>query len=287
MDKYTNEISIHSGHRRRLREKVKISGLKSLSEHEVVELLLNYSIPRQNTNPLAHNLINNFGSLAKVIDADYYDLLKVKGMGEESALFFNVLSNLIKEYKISKAKDENVIIRTTMDGVTYFRKHLAVEEKEILHIICMSKLGKIISAFTFDGDSDMNLNFDFKMFVDKVNRDNVFSVMMFHTHPAGKAEPSLKDLQTTQRCVYICHMLGINFLDHIVLNETDFCSMHQCGFIERMKANSAKLISSPLEEVDDKMYSVKELFAKSINSINFDNIDLGDISIEEKFKRKY
>lgn len=285
MDKNTNDVSIHAGHRKRLRDKVKTNGLKSLSEHEVVELLLNYAIPRQNTNPLAHNLINNFGSLSKVIDADYYDLLKVKGMGEESALFFNIISSLIQEYRKCKAGEENIVIRNTLDGVNYFRKIFSVGGKEFLHVICLSKLGKIIYSFNFDGNSDTEINFDFKLFIDKINRENVNSIMMFHTHPAGKVEPSLSDLQTTQRCVYICGMLGINFLDHLVLTEKEFCSMHQCGYIDKMKSNSAKLVMSPLE-VEDSVFTVKNIFSKTINELNLDDIDLGDISIEDKFKRK-
>lgn len=284
-NKTAREISVHSGHRKRLREKVKNNGLKALSEHEIVELLLNYAIPRQNTNPLAHELINNFGSLSKVIDADYYDLLKVKGMGEESVLFINIISSLIKEYKKSKASEENIIIRNTLDGVNYFRKVFNVEIKEVLHVICLSKLGKIVSAFNFDGASDTEIKFDFKMFIDKINRDNVHSIMMFHTHPAGKVEPSVSDLQTTQRCVYICYMLGINFLDHLILSDTEHCSMHQCGYIYKMKANSAKLIMPSLK-VDEDVFSAKSLFNKSINALNLDNIDLGDISVEEKFKKK-
>lgn len=279
MGKSANEISIHSGHRKRLREKVKNAGLNSLSEHEIVELLLTYAIPRQNTNPLAHDLINNFGSLSKVIDADYYDLLKVKGLGEESALFINIISSLIQEYRKSKANEENIIIRNTIDGINYFRKIHTVGGKEILHIICMSKLGKIVSSFNFAGNSDVEINFDFKMFIDKINRDNVNSIMMFHTHPAGQPDPSMSDLQTTQRCVYICYMLGIDFLDHLILTENGFCSMYQRGYIEKMKANSLNLVISPL----DVESNIQNLFNKNLN---LDNLDLGDISIEEKLKKR-
>ena len=97
--KNIKEKSIHSGHRSRLRNRVKKYGLDSLNEHEVLELLLGYAIPRKDTNPLAHNLINYFGSFAKVIDADFYDLLKVKGVGEETALFVKVLSSFGLGYR--------------------------------------------------------------------------------------------------------------------------------------------------------------------------------------------
>ena len=66
-------------HRKRLKEKVKKYGLECLAQHEILELLLTYTIPRKDTNPIVHNLMNFFSSFSNVIDADYHDLLKVDG----------------------------------------------------------------------------------------------------------------------------------------------------------------------------------------------------------------
>ena len=75
-------MSIHAGHRERIRERLRTAGLNAFSEHEVLELLLTFAIPRQDTNPLAHDLINTFGSLSAVLDADESELLRVKGVGK-------------------------------------------------------------------------------------------------------------------------------------------------------------------------------------------------------------
>ena len=77
--------SIHAGHRERLRNRLRGEGLTSFSEHEVLELLLTYAIPRQDVNPLAHELIDHFGSLSAVLEADTRELMKVKGVGENTA----------------------------------------------------------------------------------------------------------------------------------------------------------------------------------------------------------
>ena len=280
MKKKTKDKPIHSGHRSRMREKVRNGGLNALSEHEVVELLLNYAIPRQNTNPLAHKLIDNFGSLSNVIDADYYDLLKVDGVGSESALFFTIISSLIKLYKINKAQDEDIIIRNTFDAVKYFRNRFGVDKKEIMHIACMSKSHKVVSSFNFEGSSDSEVNFNLKTFMDKINQDNVNSIIMFHTHPYGDVTPSDSDLQTTQRCVYMANLMGINVDDHLILNEKEFCSMNQMGYIETMRKNSAKLVS--IEDIDDDLFDVKKL---KTNKFNF-AFNIEDIDIEDKIKNK-
>ena len=69
------EKSIHSGHRERIRNRLRNEGLSSFSEHEVLELLLTYAIPRQDVNPLAHELIARFGRLSNVLEADEKELL--------------------------------------------------------------------------------------------------------------------------------------------------------------------------------------------------------------------
>ena len=94
--------SSHKNHRSRLKTKVKNHGLECLAYHEVLELLLTYTIPRKDTNPTAHKLIEYFGSFSNVLDANYHDLLKVDGVGPESALFLNFLSQLMEMYNKTK-----------------------------------------------------------------------------------------------------------------------------------------------------------------------------------------
>lgn len=276
--KETKEKSIHSGHRSRLRDRVKKYGLNSLNEHEVLELLLSYAIPRKDTNPLAHNLINYFGSLAKVVDADFYDLLKVKGVGEETAVFIKVLSSFMPIYKESKAKEDDLTIKNTLQAINYFRKRFEVKDKEFMHVICLNKTCKLVSSFSFDGKNDAEISFDFKTFMDKINKDNVHSVMMFHTHPHGDVEPSVEDLKTTQRCVHIASLCGIKFLDHLIFNEKEYSSMYQLGHITDMLRKSNMLVSYSAEEANSAY--------KKQNSVDLSGIDLGDVSIEDKLKKK-
>ena len=76
---------MHEGHRKRMRGKFLQSGKDAFHEHEMLEMLLYYSNARGDTNPLAHTLIDEFGSFSGVLDASFEDLLKVKGVGENMA----------------------------------------------------------------------------------------------------------------------------------------------------------------------------------------------------------
>ena len=79
----------HAGHRQRFKNKVLETGIEHLPYHEVLEFLLMYAIPQKDVNPLAHELISNFGSFSAVLDADYDQLKKIKGVGHETALFIS------------------------------------------------------------------------------------------------------------------------------------------------------------------------------------------------------
>ena len=306
MTKNTKDKPLHSGHRTRLRNRVREHGLNSLNEHEVLELLLSYAIPRKDTNALAHTLINNFGSISRVIDADYYELKKIEGIGENAAFLINVLSSFMPIYKESKAREDDIFVKNTFDAINYFRRRFDVGAKEFMHVIGLSKMCKIVTSFSFEGKTDDAVNFDFKTFVDKINNDNISAIMMFHTHPNGKAEPSendllrlnhysnlqlLKakdnleksdktDLLTTQRLVYVCSLCGVKFLDHLIFTEKQCCSMFQLGHISKMLNKSNKLLT---DEEDKDLFNVNNLIKKDVD---LSEIDLGDVSAEEKFSKK-
>ena len=100
------EMNLHEGHRKRLQNRYKTGGADGLSDHNLLELLLFYSIPRKDTNELAHRLISAFGSLNGVFDATYNELLKIEGMGENSAMLISSVPAICRRYEegISKGK---------------------------------------------------------------------------------------------------------------------------------------------------------------------------------------
>jgi len=82
---------VHEGHRKRLKERFLREGLDSFEQHQVLELLLFFSIPRKDTNELAHTLLNRYGSLSGVFEADPKDLATTPGIGENSAILLSLI----------------------------------------------------------------------------------------------------------------------------------------------------------------------------------------------------
>src|SRR5690554_7825953 len=92
---------MHTGHRDRVKNRFLNEGLDSFDQHQVLELLLFYSIPYKDTNELAHELINRYGSLAAILEADPFELQKVKGVGKNTAVLLSLLPQLCR--KIGRA----------------------------------------------------------------------------------------------------------------------------------------------------------------------------------------
>ncbi len=239
----TKEIkpNIHKGHRQRLKDRVRKDGLLSFKEHEILELLLTYTIPQKDTNELAHQLLNIYGNINNVINAEYKDLIKQKGLGEETALFFRVLKDFYIQYKKKMNDDNQIFLRTTNDCVNYFRTHHSISNKEVLYLVCLNSMSKFIKEIELKGINDVEISFNIKEIAEQLMDTNIRNVIMFHTHPAGNVNPSREDINATQDILNICAMLKVNLCEHLILNETEHYSMGTQGELWELYKNFSKI----------------------------------------------
>lgn len=238
------EDNTHKDHRKRLKNKIRKFGTEILEDHELFEALLTYSIPRKDTNPIGHNLLDYFGSFYKVIDADYHDLMKVDGIGPESALFIKVISGAVELYNKTKADDTIKIIGNTHTAVQYFRNNYKIKENEFMVLVCLNKVKKIVKTNVFKGVSETNVSFDIRQIINSITDAHVHSIILFHTHPGGDVQPSESDISTTQTIINACLFNGIDLEDHIILNESTHFSFSKNGIVDKMKKKYTKYIST-------------------------------------------
>ncbi len=228
-------VNTHKDHRKRLKTKVRKNGLDCLEYHEILELLLTYSIPRKDTNPIGHNLIEYFGGFSNVFDADYHDLLKVEGIGPESALFIRSLSELIEIYNKSKLEKKTYILNNTTKCIEFFRNFYSIKDTEFMIMACLTKNKKVLKTYRYKGRDDTEISFDLRQIMNDINNQGVHSIVLFHTHPCGDVEPSFADVQTTQKIINMVLSHGIDFEDHIILNESEHYSFGKHDLIKKMK----------------------------------------------------
>ena len=102
-------MNIHDGHRERMKKRFQEHGLENFDDHSVLELLLFYVLPRADVNPIAHALMNKFGALAAVFDAPVDELVKVPGIGMNTAVCIKLIPQISRRYLVSRSSFDDIL----------------------------------------------------------------------------------------------------------------------------------------------------------------------------------
>jgi DNA repair protein RadC len=211
----------HEKHRQRLRERFLREGLESFEEHNVLELLLFFSIPVKDTNKLAHTLINHFGSLSEVFDADYEELCKVNGIGERSAQLIKLMPELFKKYEMNKLNKKEVHLNSAELVAKYVSSHFKGLTQEELWLLCLDMNCKVLR---FDKISEGTVNatmINNRKITECAILSNAASVILVHNHPSGITAPSKMDINATIDMADAMESVGIRLSDHIIIGHGD------------------------------------------------------------------
>ena len=223
----------HQGHRQRLRETYLRAGLENLSDVNRLELLLFYALPRGDTNPLAHALLQDFGSLSAVLDASVERLMEVDGVGRSTAALIRLVSELNACAELEKARNRSQgILDTTGKCADYLLPCFFGLSAEVVYILCLDARCKLLACRKL-GEGNVNAaNVSVRKIVETALHYNAASVVLAHNHPAGLCRPSEEDESTTLRIWHALDAVDIQLVDHIVVSGSDYCSMADAGFFE-------------------------------------------------------
>jgi len=222
-------MSIHEGRRQRVKDRFCKEGLDHFEEHQVLELLLFYCIPRVDTNPIAHRLLERFGSLARVFEAPVEELEKVPGIGHNTAVFLSLVMASGRYYQVS-CSTRNVILRTVEECGKYLLPLFYGRRNEVVYLLCLDAKCKVLSCKMLGEGSVNSAGVPVRRIVETALAANATSVVLAHNHPSGLAVPSDADVQTTRRVAVALDTVEIGLLDHIVVADNDYVSMAQAGF---------------------------------------------------------
>lgn len=222
-------MAVHDGHRERLKERFRTEGLDGFTEVQVLELLLFYSVPRKDTNEIAHALLEKFGTLAQVLDANPADLEKVPGMGSSSALFLKLLSAAGRRYQISRTESAS-ILRTIEQCGAYLQPRFFGRKHEAVFLLCMDAKCKVLTCKQVGEGSVNSAGVPIRRIVETALSANATMVVLAHNHPSGLALPSADDIQTTKRLAVALDTVEITLIDHLVFSDDDYVSMAQSGY---------------------------------------------------------
>lgn len=235
-------MNIHNGHRARLKQRFLEQGLDGFADHEVLELLLFYAIPRADVNPLAHQLLAHFGSIDRVLEASVEELCQVKGIGESTALLLHLVPQVERRYAISRNR-RGEKIRNSAQASVYLAPYFRYAREELIYLLCLDSSQQVICCLRLAQGSSDCANFSIRQVAEAALSRKASGVILAHNHPSGIALPSGADLITTKQLKGVLEAVGIRLLDHLVLGNGDFVSLSQS---EGEPQEDALHISAPL-----------------------------------------
>ena len=205
----------HDKHRERLKSRF-LKSPDSFEDHELLELILFYSIPRKNTNETAHKLLERFGSLKGVLDANIDALRSVENIGPTSALYLKAISKLVLKYRISEQKTDELL--KSPSTLSMFLKSLFIgTENEISYVLLFDNSKRLIKCEKTGEGCSMEHNMSLRKAVQEALNNNATSAILVHNHPNGKAFPSGDDIQATNKAKMILESLGVTLMEHFIV----------------------------------------------------------------------
>lgn len=231
------EVNQYRGHRKRLRERFMKAGIGSLHDYEVVELLLTFSIPQKDVKPIAKALIDKFGSIRGIFDAEVDELKTVPYVKDKTVELIAFIKEVSALYRKDKAK-ETPVIKTMSEIINYCIEKIGDKKEEEFHVIYLDDRFSVIPEdvsfpgkdFHFEGTIDRAVVYPRKV-MEMAIKSKAYAIIIAHNHPNGNVEPSKYDIDLTKALDLAAKSLEIVLYDHLIVSSRDYFSFRQNGFL--------------------------------------------------------
>lgn len=256
----TEKVNIHEGHRKRLKRKLLNFDSENFEPHEALEILLFYSLPRQNTNPIAHELLRRFGSLSGVLEADVSDLITVTGIKEHTATLIKLQLAMFRMYMQDKYVVPNMKI--TPDNAGDYIKTLFYGYKdEVLFAVMLDADFSLICATKINEGTNNGSSIYTREIIKKAVEANASNIILAHNHPNGLLIPSAADIKATRIVDSALSFINVRLVDHVIVANNKYTSIMN-------KLGQLNYVSEHEEEQD----TIEEM-AEEEKDIDFDCYD--------------
>ncbi len=220
-------MTVHDGHRARMRERFLKYGLDNFSEHEVLELLLFYAKARGDVNPLAHRLIRQFGSLRAVLDAPAEELMQVEGVGENTASLLHLMPALFQRYRLSDCG--NRMYDTAEKIGNYLVDYYIGHANETLTVLLLDNRSHLLAVKKLAEGTPNTVQMDYRTLMQEALRWRASAVILAHNHPGGSCRPSRQDIAETQCAKQMLQKVDVQLLDHFIIADSQWASVGTFG----------------------------------------------------------
>jgi DNA repair protein RadC len=217
------------GHRRRLKERFITSGLDSFQDHEVLELLLTFAIPRKDVKPIAKELLSHFGSLSSVFEAPRENLMRINGIGLQASILITLIPQILERYGLDRQRDRKVLSRAY--DVWEYIKPRVDKTFESLWMIALDSRNRVLATEMIQKGTVNRTIVIPRLVVEAAIKHKATAVILVHNHPSGSTTPSQADHQITELMKRTLETLDIRLLDHLIVTSSAYYSFAESGVL--------------------------------------------------------
>ncbi len=214
---------LHEGHRQRMKERFEKNGFTGFSQHEILEMILYYVYPRIDTNEIAHNLIERFGSLAGVMDAPVERLMTFGGISYNAAVLLKIIPASMRVYSSTHLVTEAFDTVEKMKSL-FIACYTGVTNEEF-RLVCFDNDLRIISNTVINQGTPSVAPVNMHRLLETVFESRSTFTAIAHNHPGGTSEPSDRDIYATRQIISLFRPVGITLIDHIIVGADGAFSM--------------------------------------------------------------
>lgn len=216
------------GHRQRLKNRWQKVGLQGFEDHEILELLLSYALPRVDTKPLAKTMIQASGSLDGVWRQNIERLMGFEGMGQHSAILLHLVGQLMSK---PRQKLKGVRLTSPSDVGDYFLRILGSAPEEHMYLVLVDQKNSVIEVVECEHGIENRAQIYTKRILRTCLDHFATGVILIHNHPAGQPEFSQQDIKFTKHVQQALLAVEIRLLDHLLITPEVTVSMKEEGLL--------------------------------------------------------
>ena len=202
--------------------------------HEILELILTYSIPRKDTKALAWTLLKKFGTLSDVLDAKEEDLQKVKGLGPSSVVLIKLIRSVMRNYSLEKIKERKEISNPEK-LLEFCKASLQGRHEEAFEVIFLTIRNTVIAVERLCQGTLDRARIPPRKILERAFFHNAAGLIFVHNHPSGEPSPSSEDIYLTNTITSLTTPLGIVVLDHIIVGRGKVFSIKSNSYISNQE----------------------------------------------------
>ena len=218
--------NFHKGHRERVKERFLRGGLDNFEDHQVLELLLFYCYPRRDTNEIAHKMLDEFGTLCTLMEADPLEIAQRCKVTKNVAVLVALTPFLAQRYFIGKWGKKEVIDSSKKAGL-YATALFTGVTIECFYLICLNARQQLIYPAKISKGTLGEAPAYPRAVIGEALKHQASSVILAHNHPSGAATPSRSDIESTKRLIAALETIDVDVMDHIIVAGDQYFSFSE------------------------------------------------------------